>query len=295
VPAATLAAAPASAVSSLPSPTTADEEKPAGAAPSAADPSAAPAQQTSALSPADRLPAAFSNSLRLAAVQGEASAQYEIGRRYAEGQGVGQNLASAAEWFERAAKQGLAPAQFRLGGFYEKGLGVKKNLETARRLYSTAGQAGNAKALHNLAVLYAEGIDGKPDYQTAARWFRKAAAYGVADSQYNLAILYARGIGVEQNLTEAYRWFALAAKNGDVEGGRKRDELAAHLDPASLEAARGAIESWVPQRQPDAAVEVKTPPGGWDQAAVSLPVPPAKRRPMAFAPKLDLTTPLPAQ
>ena len=176
-----------------------------GSIPSSSKPEAAPKggalariPPTPAASPADKLPSAFGTMLRTAAAKGDASAQYEIAVRYAEGRGVPQNFTEALDWFERAAKQGLAPAQFRLGGIYEKGLGVKKNLDLARRFYASAGIAGNAKALHNLAVLYAEGIDGKPDYQTAARWFHKAAQYGVTDSQYNLAILYARGIGVTQ-------------------------------------------------------------------------------------------------
>jgi localization factor PodJL len=222
-----------------------------------------------------------------------------VALRYAEARGVPQNLTEAAEWFERAAKQGLVPAQFRLGGLYEKGLGVKKSLETARRFYVAAGEAGHAKALHNLAVLYAEGIDGKPDYQTAAKWFRKAADYGIADSQYNLAVLYARGIGVEQNLTEAYRWFALAAREGDAEAAKKRDDVGTRLDQQALKAATQAVQAWKPEPQPEAAVEVKKPPGGWDvsalPAASASAQAPAKRKPPAVGPKLDLATPRPAQ
>jgi localization factor PodJL len=248
-------------------------------------------QQRSASSPADKLPATFGDRLRASAGKDDAAAQYEIAQRYAEGRGIAQNLSSAVEWFERAAKQGLAPAQFRLAGLYEKGIGVKKNLETARRLYSAAGAAGNAKALHNLAVLYAEGIDGKPDYETAAKWFRKAATYGIADSQYNLAVLYARGIGVEQNLTEAYKWFAIAAQDGDSESAKRRDELRVRLDQHSLDAATTAIQAWAPEHQPEAATEVKTPPDGWDHAPVSPLMLNPKRKPLALAPKLDLSTP----
>ena len=95
---------------------------------------------------------------------------------------------------------------------------------------------------------------------------------------------------MEQNLTEAYRWFALAARNGDGDSAKKRDELSARLDPQSLSLAQQAVQSWSPQKQPEAAVEVKTPPGGWDQAAVT-PVMPAHRKPMMLTPKLDLATP----
>ncbi len=258
---------------------------------------------------ADKVPAAITGRLRAAATKGDPAAQYEIAQRFADGRGVAQDPATAAEWFERAARQGSAPAQFRLGGLYEKGLGVQKNLDAARRFYAMAGEAGNAKALHNLAVLYAEGMDGKPDYQSAAQWFRKAAAYGMADSQYNLGILYARGIGVEQNLTEAYRWFALAAREGDKESETKRNELATRLDPQSLRNAQQAIDSFKAQPQPEAAITVKAPPGGWDsptsgEPASSAPAssapagtPAAKRRSSASSRKetapisLDLSMP----
>jgi localization factor PodJL len=257
-------------------------------APSPAQAAAAPsAPQAPADNGVDQLPQGIAGALRAAAAKGEAAAQYEIAMRFLEGRGVPQNLAEALAWFERAAKQGLAPAQFRLGGLYEKGFGVKKNTEMARRYYTAAGEAGHAKALHNLAVLYAEGIDGKPDYRTAAHWFRRAAVYGVSDSQYNLGILYARGIGVEQNLTEAYRWFTLAARSGDQESVKKRDEVATRLDPQSLQTAKQAVEAFVPEPQPEAATQVKAPPGGWDGEAnaVSSPPAPAKRKPPAAAPK----------
>jgi localization factor PodJL len=174
---------------------------------------------------------------------------------------------------------------------------VRKNADAARRYYTAAGEAGHAKALHNLAVLHAEGIDGKPDYPIAALWFRKAAVYGVSDSQYNLGILYARGIGVEQNLAEAYRWFALAARNGDQDSAKKRDDVATRLDPQSLQMAKQAVDAFTAEPQPESATQVKSPPGGWDASphAVSIVTPAAKRKLPAVGPRLDLTSPPPAQ
>src|SRR5690606_6846367 len=133
---------------------------------------------------------------------------------------------------------------------YEKGDGVKRDPQAARRLYLNAARKGHAKAMHNLAVLYAEGINGAPDYTVAAEWFRKAASYGVADSQYNLAILYARSIGVEADLGQSYRWFALAAASGDADAAKKRDQIAARLDPAELAEEQRAVRAFVPQREP---------------------------------------------
>jgi localization factor PodJL len=219
---------------------------------------------------ADKLPAGIGGpALRAAATAGNPAAEFEIAVRFSEGRGVPANLELAVYWFDRAAKQGLAPAYYRLGSLYEKGQGVKKDLDKARQLYLVGADKGNAKAVHNLAVLYAEGIDGKPDYRTAAQWFRRAADRGVADSQYNLGILYARGIGVDQNLAESFKWFALAAQQGDQDAAKKREDVAARLDQQSLVAAKLAVQTWAADPPPDEAMNVKAPPGGWDNATAA--------------------------
>ena len=231
----------------------------------AGDASAEPGDAKASLS--DKLPV----PLRNAAANGDPAAAYEVAMRHIDGRGVPQNLAEAARWLERAAAAGLAPAQFRLGSLYEKGQGVKKNLDAAQKLYVSAAEKGNAKAMHNLAVLHAEGALGKPDYKAAAQWFRKAADRGVADSQYNLGVLYARGIGVDQNLAESFKWFSLAANQGDKDAAKKRDEVVAKLDPQSLVTARLAVQTFVAQPQPDDAVNVKVPDGGWERPVTQAP------------------------
>src|SRR5262249_32953326 len=121
------------------------------------------------------------------------------------------------------------------------------------------------------------------NYKSAAQWFRKAADRGVSDSQFNLGILYARGIGVDQNLAESYKWFSLAAAQGDADAGHKRDDIAKRLDAQSLAAAKLAIQTSAAEPQPDDAVTVPTPPGGWDgapaQATVKPAAKPAAKRP----------------
>jgi localization factor PodJL len=238
---------------------------------------------------ADRLPASIGGpTLRAAAAAGDMAAEYEVASRFADGRGVAASNEQAAHWLQRAADQGLAPAQFRLGGLYEKGIGVKKDLAKARDLYTAAADKGNGKAMHNLAVLYAEGINGAADYKIAARWFRKAADCGITDSQYNLAILYARGIGVDQNYPESYKWFTLAANHGDADAGKKRDEIATHLDPQSLQAAQAAAQKWTATAQPDEAINVKAPQGGWDPQTAKPAVKPKAAGPKGGAPDAKL-------
>jgi localization factor PodJL len=215
----------------------------------------------------ERLPDAIgAPALRAAALKGDPTAAYEIGVRYAEGKGVASNFDEAAKWYDRAAQAGVIPAIFRLGTLYEKGLSVKKDADIARRYYTQAAERGNAKAMHNLAVLDADGGGKGANYTSASQWFRKAADRGVADSQFNLGILYARGIGVEQNLAESFKWFSLAAAQGDTDAGHKRDDVAKKLDPQSLAAAKLAIQTFTPEPQPDDAINVATPAGGWDAA-----------------------------
>lgn len=226
--------------------------------------------------PSEKLPDGIGGpGLRTAAMKGDATAAYEIGVRFAEGKGVAANYDEAAKWYDRAAQAGVVPATFRLGTLYEKGLGVKKDADIARRYYTQAAERGNAKAMHNLAVLDADGGGRGANYKSAAQWFRKAADRGVADSQFNLGILYARGIGVEQNLAESYKWFTLAAGQGDADAATKRDDVAKRLDPQSLAAAKLAIQTFSAEPQPDDAVNVQAPAGGWDSApqATAKPAP----------------------
>jgi localization factor PodJL len=233
--------------------------------------------------PTEKLPDGIGGpGLRTAAMKGDATAAYEIGVRFAEGKGVAANYEEAAKWYDRAAQAGVVPATFRLGTLYEKGLGVKKDADIARRYYTQAAERGNAKAMHNLAVLDADGGGRGANYKSAALWFRKAADRGVADSQFNLGILYARGIGVEQNLAESYKWFTLAAAQGDADAATKRDDVAKRLDPQSLAAAKLAIQTFSAEPQPDDAVNVAAPNGGWDSApqanAKPAPKPVAAKR-----------------
>jgi localization factor PodJL len=182
-------------------------------------------------------------SLRLAAAQGNPSAQYEVASRLAEGKGANQNLKEAAAWFLRSATSGLPMAQFRLGTLYERGVGVKTDLARAKVWYSRAAEQGNVKAMHNLAVLVA-GRDREPDYPTAVRWFTEAAERGLADSQYNLAVLYGNGLGVAKDEKEAYKWLLLAARSGDVEATSRRDALKARLSKGDRAAVDAVVAAW---------------------------------------------------
>jgi localization factor PodJL len=186
-------------------------------------------------------------SLRLAAAEGDPSAEFEVGTRLAEGKGTQQDFKEAIRWYQRSASRGFAQSQYRLATLFERGLGTKPDLARARVWYQRAAEQGNVKAMHNLAVLSAGRESGSPDYMTAAKWFEAAAQHGLADSQFNLAVLTEAGLGVAKDQKSAYKWFSLAARSGDAESIRRRDALKAQMSPDDLAEAELLAGTFAPK------------------------------------------------
>lgn len=229
--------------------------------PSAAAPAAPQAARQLTLPPATAGPL----SLRLAAAEGDPSAQLEIATRLAEGKGVTQNFAEAANWYGRAAAQGQPIAQYRLATLYERGMGVKADREQARSLYAQAAEQGNLKAMHNLAVISASPTSGTPDYDKAAGLFTRAAGHGLADSQYNLGVLYESGLGVPKDHAAAYKWYTLAARGGDTDAARRRDMLISRLPAETLQAMDRQISVWRPAPSNEQANNARLAGNNWKQ------------------------------
>lgn len=189
-------------------------------------------------------------SLRIAAANGDASAEFEVAARLAEGKGTSQNYGEAARWYQRSATKGFAQSQYRLGTLYERGLGVGKDLARARIWYGRAAEQGNVKAMHNLAVL-AAGNESAPDYPAALRWFTAAAEHGLADSQFNLGVILENGLGGPVDRVAAYKWYMLAAKSGDADAKRLGEALKANMSAEERGNAERLVTSFqarVPNR-----------------------------------------------
>jgi localization factor PodJL len=229
-----------------------------GSAATATDADFTPANDGSKLPPATVGPF----SLRIAAAKGDASAQFEVASRLAEGKGLDQDLKDAAIWYQRSAANGFAMAQFRLGTLYERGLGVKVDAQRAKVWYERAAAQGNVKAMHNLAVLAAS-ADPKGDYEAAARWFQAAADFGLADSQFNLAVLYENGMGVGKDLQQAYKWLLLAAKSGDKDATGRLKALKPKLSDADVAAAEAQAQEWHPKRMDGLANDARVAGQVW--------------------------------
>jgi hypothetical protein len=86
---------------------------------------------------------------------------------YCNGQGVSEDYATAVKWYTLAAEQGSAVAQANLGWIYENGRGVPQDYATAVKWYTLAAKQGSAEAQFNLGVMYYDGRGVSQSYFNA--------------------------------------------------------------------------------------------------------------------------------
>ncbi len=92
------------------------------------------------------------HAIEAAAAQGDAEAQYDLGKLYYNGSDVEKDYAQAIHWYQKAAAQGLAQAINSIGDCYFYGHGVEKNDSKAHSLYEKAAEQGLASAQSNLSM-----------------------------------------------------------------------------------------------------------------------------------------------
>ena len=93
-----------------------------------------------------------------------------------------QNDVEAAKWYRLAAEQGDADAQFNLGLMYDDGKGVPQDDVEAVKWYRLAAEQDDADAQFNLGVMYAQSEGVPKDYVLAHMWFSLAAGQGAEDA-----------------------------------------------------------------------------------------------------------------
>jgi TPR repeat protein len=160
-------------------------------------------------------------TLQYAAEQGNAVAQWKLGRMYATGEGVPRCDLRAFEYFSRIAN-----------GHADE--------------YPDAPQAPFvANAFVALGQYYLDGIPNsrvKPDPIRAREMFSYAASYfGNADAQYQLARIYLDGHGVARDPRQAARWLTLAANKGQYQAQATLGAMLFKGDAVPREAARGLM------------------------------------------------------
>lgn len=148
---------------------------------------------------------------------GDVTAQRQLGRMYALGEGVAKSPRDAFGWFSKAAAAGDAEAAFALGVQYERGEGTPRSDEQAARWYAAAAAADHAAARYNLARLQRLGRGVARDLEAARAGYEAAAEAGLVRAQLTLAMLFEAGQGWPHDLDRALVWYIRAAKNGSAE------------------------------------------------------------------------------
>ena len=126
---------------------------------------------------------------------GRGFAQYALGKKYRDGQGVERNIQKAVELFTLAAKQGNSFAAFALGKMYlSNDASLPRDGATALNWITYASERGNQFAQCYLGKLLLKGADGIPqDTNAALRWLRASVEQGNVYAEYALAMAYLNG------------------------------------------------------------------------------------------------------
>jgi len=93
------------------------------------------------------------DSIRKLAEQGDATAQFSVGARYATGEDVPQDYTEAVRWFSMAAEQGHVVSQATLGAYYWAGRGVPQDLVKAYFWSVLAKAGGDEASKYRVSVL----------------------------------------------------------------------------------------------------------------------------------------------
>jgi TPR repeat protein len=91
--------------------------------------------------------------LKTEAERGDANSQFDLGAKYASGDGVPQNYNQAVKWFTKAAEQGHVLSAATLGAFYWAGRGVGQDYVSAYMWSAVARQGGDEASKYRVAIL----------------------------------------------------------------------------------------------------------------------------------------------
>lgn len=159
---------------------------------------------------------------RKAAEQGDASAQYNLGRVYENGRGVAEDFRESVKWYRKAAEQGFAPAQYKMGQMHDPSVAYYTDRRVKR-----------------------EGI--VDDITSSLRWYRKAAEQGHPQALYEMGRVYEHAREVKRDLVKARMWYAIALKAGEGKAGLSLTGVTNRMSESeisrSLQLSKRCVES----------------------------------------------------
>lgn len=192
------------------------------------------------------------DALRNRAEHGDTQQQIELGAAYFAGNGIPQNFALAAHWYQKAAESGNALAENQLGYLCQEGIGVPVDMGRALHWYQLAAVSGFPAAKVNLAVLYLNGLGVRANASMAKQLLLEAVGAGVGVGATYLGDMYLFGKGVPTDKGAAEAWFKLGSRLHDpladfdlavlyAQGEGHPHDLAKSAELLRLASARGYV------------------------------------------------------
>jgi len=169
--------------------------------------------------------------LRRQALQGSVAALNDLGWIWLNGKYWRADTVLAGHLLRMAALQGNAAAWFNLGQQHYFGKGIDPSYAQAADCYRQAFERGMLHAAAALGDLYVEEVcDGEQQWQVdlvqAYQWFMRGAERGEARCRFEVGYRLMHGLYVEPDIKAASYWLELAAAAGVVQAA---EELAVHF------------------------------------------------------------------
>ena len=181
--------------------------------------------------------------IRLAADQGDADAQRDMGKNFEFGWNGTEDLHRALEWYQLAAERGDGEAQWRIGMAYVNGEERDADAAQAVEWFRKAADSGSTQGMTSLAVMYATGDGVKQDWDRARELYEEAAEGGEAHALLNLSGMYLRGEGVETDPVHGFVLLSQAATGGDAQAQELLPLVQKELTDEQLAEARRRLRN----------------------------------------------------
>jgi hypothetical protein len=181
-----------------------------------------------------------------AADQGDAKAQFEVGRMYAAGRGVEKNCDMAMNWLSKSANQQSTLAQGALASIYFNGdTCAAKDYAKAKMWAQKASDQDDPVSQGLLGMIHLYGYAGKSDYKAAMSLFLKSVGHQYSDPDdaarfeqtlkpgylFYIGAMYEGGLGVPKDNDKAIAWYQKASELGN---SNANDKLVKLQEPPSL-------------------------------------------------------------
>jgi TPR repeat protein len=186
-------------------------------------------------------------NLEAKAAQGDAQAQTELGRAYAQGLGVKTDYKQAARWYGKAASNGNLEAELAFGELCLAGQAGRQDADAAIRWLTQAAQEGSAAAQYDLGYMYERGQKVPHDEKLAGHWLQLAAEGGEPTAQFDYGQRCCAGLGVPLDQIEGLKWLLIAAGQGQEDSAQSAKLEQQKMSGGQIAEAKRRVAAFVPR------------------------------------------------